>query len=173
MIAVAVPLQHHLGPLHFLGTTTELLLTTKGAGGYASIGEEMTLPVQLPSLMQHFLAIKLSNHRVGNMNLHPGANRPQSISFPVDYYNRKLAGKPKGIKRVLLECPTTHKFSFKLNSIERRENCGFDFEALKATVPPSVASTDRHCAQLMLILQVFNMEPRNLSRQKIGRSGKL
>ena len=44
----------------------------------------------------------------------------QSMSFPLDYYNRELAGKPKGITRVLkerglwperglvLECPTTH-----------------------------------------------------------------
>ena len=42
------------------------------------------------------------------------------MSFPLDYYNRDLAGKPRGIKRVLkerglwperglvLECPTTH-----------------------------------------------------------------
>ena len=46
--------------------------------------------------------------------------RPQSISFPPNYHNFELAGKPKGIKRVLkerglwperglvLECPTTH-----------------------------------------------------------------
>ena len=46
--------------------------------------------------------------------------RPQSISFPPNYHNLELAGKPKGIKRVLkecglwperglvLECPTTH-----------------------------------------------------------------
>ena len=46
--------------------------------------------------------------------------RPQSMSFPPNYYNLELAGKPKGIKRVLkerglwperglvLECPTAH-----------------------------------------------------------------
>ena len=45
---------------------------------------------------------------------------PQSMSFPLDYYNRELAGKPKGMKCMLkerglwperglvLECPTTH-----------------------------------------------------------------
>ena len=71
--------------------------------------------------------------RVENMNLHPGGKQgmlreafmhgkglPQSMSFTQGYYNRELAGKPKGIKRVLkerglwperglvLECPTTH-----------------------------------------------------------------
>ena len=52
--------------------------------------------------------------RIGNMNLHPGGKQdvlregfmhgkelPQSMSFPLDYYSRELAGKPKGIKRVL------------------------------------------------------------------------
>ena len=45
---------------------------------------------------------------------------PQSMSFSPNYRNLELAGKPKGIKRVLkerglwperglvLECPTTH-----------------------------------------------------------------
>ena len=67
------------------------------------------------------------------MNLHPGdkqgilregfmhhKGRPQSMSFPPNYHNLELAGKPKGIKRVLrgrglwperglvLECPTAH-----------------------------------------------------------------
>ena len=71
--------------------------------------------------------------QVENMNLHPrgkqgklweafmhGKGLPQSMSFSQDYYNHELAGKPKGIKRVLkerglrperglvLECPTTH-----------------------------------------------------------------
>ena len=71
--------------------------------------------------------------RVEKMNLHPGGKQgmlrealmhdkglQQSISFALDYYNRELAGKPKGIIRVLkervlwparglvLECPTTH-----------------------------------------------------------------
>ena len=46
-------------------------------------------------------------HRVGNMNLHSGGNQgvlrehgkglPQSMSFSSNYYNRELAGKPKGI----------------------------------------------------------------------------
>ena len=52
-----------------------------------------------------------------------GKGLPQSMSFTKDYYNRKLAGKPKGTKRVLkerglwperglmLECPTTHNRS--------------------------------------------------------------
>ena len=30
-----------------------------------------------------------------------GKGLPQSVSFAQDYYNRELAGKPKGIKRVL------------------------------------------------------------------------
>ena len=156
--------------------------------------------------------------RVENMNLHPGGKQgmlreafmhgeglPQPMSFAKDYYNRKLASKPKGIKRVLkehvlwperglvLKCPTTHnqpgcspeggccacrvlgaerdfrdqkgrlqeevetlghrilfypKFHCELNFIERyccqakwvaRENCGYDFEALKATVPEALA----------------------------------
>ena len=130
----------------------------------------------------------------------------QPMAFPVDYHNRELAGKQKGIKRVLkerglwperrlvLECPTMHdrpgcnpqggccarrvlgaekdfrdqkghlqeevanlghrvlfypKFHCELNPIERywcrakwfaRENCGYDFEALKATVPEALAS---------------------------------
>ena len=71
--------------------------------------------------------------RVENMNFHPGDKQgmlregfmhgkglPQSMSFAKNYYNRKLAGKPKGIKRVLkerglwlerglvLQCRTTH-----------------------------------------------------------------
>ena len=49
-----------------------------------------------------------------------GKGLPQSMSFARDYYNRELAGKPKGIMRVpkvrglwperslVLECPTTH-----------------------------------------------------------------
>ena len=32
-----------------------------------------------------------------------GKGLPQSMSFPLDYYNRELAGRPKGIKRVLKE----------------------------------------------------------------------
>jgi len=128
------------------------------------------------------------------------------MKFPADYYDRDLACKPKGIKRVLqerglwperglvLKCPVTHnrpgcdhhggccarrvlgaekdfrnqkgrlqeevenlghrvlfypKFHCELNFIERywcrakwfaRENCGYDFEALKATVPEALAS---------------------------------
>ena len=71
--------------------------------------------------------------RVGNMNLHPGGEQgvlqegfmhgkglPQSMPFSSNYYNHELAGKPKGIKRVLkerglwperglvLECSATH-----------------------------------------------------------------
>ena len=70
--------------------------------------------------------------RVENMNLPPGGKQnvlreafmhgkgqPHSMSFPLDQHNLELAGKPKGIKRVLkerglwlgrglvLECPTT------------------------------------------------------------------
>ena len=54
--------------------------------------------------------------RVENMNLHPGSKqgvlregfmhhkgRPQPMSFPRNYHNLELAGKPKGIKRVLKE----------------------------------------------------------------------
>ena len=54
--------------------------------------------------------------RVKNINLHPGGKQgvlreafmygkglPQSMSFAKDYYNRELAGKLKGIKRVLKE----------------------------------------------------------------------
>ena len=49
-----------------------------------------------------------------------GKGLPQLILLPLDYCNHGLAGKPKGIKRVLkehslwlerglvLECPTTH-----------------------------------------------------------------
>ena len=135
-----------------------------------------------------------------------GKGLPQSMSFPLDYYNLELAGKPKGIKHVLkerglwserglvLECPTTHnrpgcapeggccarrvlgaerdfqdqkgrlqeevealghrvlcypKFHCELDFIERywcrakwftRENCGFNFEVLKAIVPEALAS---------------------------------
>ena len=135
-----------------------------------------------------------------------GKGLPQPMSFAKDYYNRELAGKPKGIKRVLkerglwperglvLECRTTHnqpgcdpeggccarrvleaerdfqdqkgrlqeevealghrvlfypKFHCELNFIERywcrakwfaRENCGYDFEALKTTVPEALTS---------------------------------
>ena len=176
-----------------------------------------------PGCQAVFLFDNASNHstyaanalRVENMNLHPGGKQsmlregfmhgkglPQSMSFPLEYYNRELAGKPKGIKHVLkerglwpeprglvLECSTTHnrpgcdagggccarrvlgaerdfqnqeevealghrvlfypKFHCKLNFIERywrrakwfaRENCGYDFEALKATVPEALAS---------------------------------
>ena len=52
--------------------------------------------------------------RAENMNLNPrgkqgilreafmhGKGRPQSMSFPRNYHNLELAGKPKGIKRVL------------------------------------------------------------------------
>ena len=71
--------------------------------------------------------------RVENMNLHPEGKqsilregfmdhkgRPQSMSFPPNYYNPELADKPKRIKHVLkerglwperglgLELPTTH-----------------------------------------------------------------
>ena len=71
--------------------------------------------------------------RVENMNLNPGGKQgilregfmhgkglPQSMSFPRNYHNLELAGKPKGIKRVLkerglwperglvLECPTPY-----------------------------------------------------------------
>ena len=135
-----------------------------------------------------------------------GNGQPQSMSFAKNYYSRELAGKPKGIKRVLkerglwperglvLECRTIHnrpgcdpgggccarrvleaergfqdqkgrlqeevealgyrvllypKFHCELNFIERywcrakwfaRENCGYDLEALKTTVPEALAS---------------------------------
>ena len=71
--------------------------------------------------------------RVENMNLNPGVKQgilregfmhgkglPQSMSFPRNHHNLELAGKPKGIKRVLkerglwperglvLECPTSY-----------------------------------------------------------------
>ena len=71
--------------------------------------------------------------QVENMNLYPGGKQgilregsihhkgwPQPISFPPNYHNLELAGKPKGIKRVLkehglwperglvLECSTAH-----------------------------------------------------------------
>ena len=65
--------------------------------------------------------------QVENMNLYPGGKLgtlregwPQPMSFPPNYHNLELAGKPKGIKRVLkehklwperglvLECSTTH-----------------------------------------------------------------
>ena len=128
------------------------------------------------------------------------------MSFPPNYHNAELFGKPKGIKRVLkergrwperglvLQCPTTHnrsdcdseggccarrvletegdfqdqkgwleeevealghralfypKFHCELDFVERywyrakwfaRENCGYSFEALKATVPEALAS---------------------------------
>ena len=172
-----------------------------------------------------FLFDNASNHssfaadalQVKNMNLYPGGKQsilregfhnkglPQPMSFPLNYYNPQLAGKPKGIKRVLkerglwpdrglvLECPTTlnrpgcdpnggccarrvlaaekdfqdqkgrlqevealghrvlfyPKFHCELNFIERywcrakwfaRENCGYNFEALKSTVPEALAS---------------------------------
>lgn len=180
-----------------------------------------------PGCQAVFMFDNASNHssyaadalRVENMNLHPGGKQstlregfmhgkglPQSMSFPLDYHNLELAGKPKGIKRVLkerglwperglvLECPTTHnrpgcgpeggccarrvleaerdfrdqrgrlqeevealghrvlfypKFHCELNFIERywcrakwyaRENCGYDFEALKTMVPEALAS---------------------------------
>jgi len=180
-----------------------------------------------PGCQAIFLFDNASNHssyaadalRVDNMNLHPGGKQswlrdgfihekgiPQSMRFPADYYDRNLAGKQKGIKRVLqerglwperglvLKCPVTHnrpgcdsrggccarrvlgaekdfrdqkgrlqeeveklghrvlfypKFHCELNFIERywcqakwfaRENCGYDFEALKATVPKALAS---------------------------------
>ena len=112
------------------------------------INKLITLPIPPPQ--QHatfpgcqavFAFDNASNHcshaadalRVENMNLHPGGKQgmlreafmhgkglPQSTPFAQDYYNRELAGKPKGIKRVLkerglwperglvLECPTTH-----------------------------------------------------------------
>ena len=54
--------------------------------------------------------------RVENMNPHPGGKQgtlreafmhgkglPQSMSFAQGYYNREIASKPKGIKRVLKE----------------------------------------------------------------------
>lgn len=72
--------------------------------------------------------------RVGNMNLNPGGKQAtmregfiqgkqmqQNMQFPANYHDPQLAGKPKGIKRVLkerdlwpaergllLECPRTH-----------------------------------------------------------------
>ena len=94
----------------------------------------------LPGCQAVYLFGNASNHpscaadalRVENMNLHPGGKqsilregfmnhkgRPQSMSFPPNYDNLELAGKPKRIKRVLkerglwperglvLECPTT------------------------------------------------------------------
>ena len=76
-----------------------------------------------PGCQAVFLFDNASNHsiyaadvRVENMNLHPGGKqgvlregfmhhkgRPQPMSFPRNYYNLELAGKPKGIKRVLKE----------------------------------------------------------------------
>ena len=94
-----------------------------------------------PGCQAVFLFDNASNHssyaadalRVDNMNLHPGGKQallrdgfihekgiPQPMKFPADYYDRDLAGKPKGIKRVLqerglwperglvLKCPVTH-----------------------------------------------------------------
>ena len=180
-----------------------------------------------PGCQAVFLFDNASNHssyaanalRVENMNLHPGGKQsilrdgfihskgsPQKMTFPADYHNTQLAGKAKGIKRVLkerelwpeqgllLECPKTQdrkgclpeggccarrileaerdfrdqkgrlqeevealghrvlfypKFHCELNFIERywcrakwytRENCGYNFEALKETVPEALAS---------------------------------
>ena len=95
-----------------------------------------------PSCQAMFLFDNASSHssyvadalRAENMNLPPdskqgmlwegfmhGKGQPQSMSFPLDFHNLELAGKPKGIKRVLkerglwpgrgsvLECPTTQK----------------------------------------------------------------
>ena len=77
-----------------------------------------------PGCQAVVLSDNASNHssyaadalRTGNMNLHPGGKQgvlreglmlgkglPQSMSFSSNYYNRELAGKPKGIKRVLKE----------------------------------------------------------------------
>ena len=75
-----------------------------------------------PGCQAVFVFDNASNHcshaadapRAKNMNLHPGGKQGilreafmhgkgllQSMSFAQDYYNRELAGKPKGIKRVL------------------------------------------------------------------------
>ncbi len=183
-----------------------------------------------PGCQAVFLFDNASNHssyaadalRVENMNLHPGGKQgwlrdgfihgkgiPQPMKFPADYHNSELAGKQKGIKRVLkerglwperglvLDCPTTRgrqgcnpqggccarrilgaekdfrdqkgrlqeevenlghrvlfypKFHCELNFIERywcrakwfaRENCGYDFEALKKTVPEALLYINR------------------------------
>jgi hypothetical protein len=180
-----------------------------------------------PHCQAVFLFDNASNHssyaadalRVENMNLNPGGKQawlrdgfihekgiPQPMTFPMDYYKRELAGKQKGIKRVLkerglwpeqgllLDCPTTNdrpgcsseggccarrilaaekdfrdqtgrlqeeveklghqvlfypKFHCELNFIERywcrakwyaRENCNYDFESLKTTIPEALAS---------------------------------
>ena len=102
---------------------------------------------------------------------------------------RKVACKRR-LRHWATECFFTLSYYCELNFIERywcrvkwfmRENCEFDFGALKTgaleslasdAMLPSMASTDWHCAQLMLILQVFNMEPRNLSRRCINRIGR-
>jgi hypothetical protein len=94
-----------------------------------------------PNCQAVFFFDNASNHssyaadalRVENMNLNPGGKqawlrdgyihdqgRSQSMKFPAEYFNRELAGKQKGIKRVLkerglwperglvLDCPTTN-----------------------------------------------------------------
>ena len=119
---------------------------TATKGSDSECGLVMSLPVVTQSLNATFHGCQavfafdnVSNHcsyaadalRVENMNLHPGGKQgmlreafmhgkglPQSMSFVKDYYNRELAGMPKGIKRVpkerglwperglVLECPT-------------------------------------------------------------------
>jgi hypothetical protein len=94
-----------------------------------------------PGCQAVFLFENASNHssyaadalRVDNTNLHPEGKQallrngfihekgiPQPMKFPAHYYDRDLAGKPKGIMRVLqerglwperglvLKCPVTH-----------------------------------------------------------------
>ena len=62
-----------------------------------------------------------------------------------------------------------------------RENCGYDFEALKTTVPEALASvtnsssavpTGWQCAPLMLILLVCIMGRRNSSKMHINHIGR-
>ena len=116
--------------------------------GWESSEEEEDVKVAVPIFNAAFPGCQAvfafdnaSNHcsyaadalRVESMNLNPGGKqgmlreafmhgkgRPQSMSFPQNYHNLELAGKPKGIKRVLkerglwperglfLECSTTH-----------------------------------------------------------------
>ena len=118
-----------------------------GLGVQTRCLQVMSLPAVTQSLNSTFPGYQAvfsfdnsSNHlsyaadalRVENTNPHPGGKQgmlreafmhgkelPQSMSFAKGYYNRGLAGKPNGIKRVLkerglwperglvLECPTT------------------------------------------------------------------
>ena len=101
-----------------------MIINDSGCVVSAAPSTRYTVPIfntAFPGCQAVFAFDNASNHcsyaanafRVGNMNLHPGGKQsvlrevfmhgkglPQSMSFAQDYYNRELAGKPKGIKRV-------------------------------------------------------------------------